>query len=75
MRKLIIVSCAVVLSACSTVPERRHQEQKIVTSAITLTAIALVAGSVHRSVVAEKCDNNRAGFYQGTDNKIYTCPY
>lgn len=48
--------------------------RKLLTMIGTIVVVGAIAGSVGKSQHKSKCDNNRAGFYQDGNNKIYTCP-
>lgn len=75
MRKLIILSSALCLTACSTNPQQQAQQKELVKTVAVLAVIAVVANSVGDSNQKSKCANNRAGFWQDhSTGKIYTCP-
>jgi hypothetical protein len=73
MHKLIILITALSLSACTTMPEGKHQiDAKMVVGTVALIAVAGYLGKENQK---SKCANNRAGFWQDTySGRIYTCP-
>jgi hypothetical protein len=72
MRKLIILSSVLCLTACTTAPDQKQTiDAKMVIGAVALIAVAGYLGSQQH---ASKCANNKAGFYQDhSTGKIYTC--
>jgi hypothetical protein len=72
MRKLIILSSALFISGCATVPNQKQTvDAKMIIGAVALIAVAGYLGSQQH---ASKCANNKAGFYQDhSTGKIYTC--
>lgn len=74
MRKLIVLCVAMSLSACSSIPKQREQQKQLVKTVATIAVVLAVANALGDSNQKSKCQNNRAGFWQGTDGRIYTCP-
>jgi len=72
MKKIIVIACALLLTACSTVPNQKQTiDAKMVIGTVALIAVAGYLGSQQH---ASKCANNKAGFYQDhSTGKIYTC--
>lgn len=74
MRNIVIISTALVLTACSNIPEQREQQKQLVKTVAIAAVVLAVAGSVGASQHASKCKNNTAGFYQDhSTGKIYNC--
>jgi len=71
MRKLIILSSVLSLTACTTAPDQKPIDAKMVIGAVALIAVAGYLGKENQK---SKCENNRAGFWQDhSTGKIYTC--
>ena len=71
MRKLIILASVLSLTACTTVPDQKPIDAKMVIGAVALIAVAGYLGKENQK---SKCENNRAGFWQDhSTGKIYTC--
>jgi hypothetical protein len=57
--------------------DREIAKQDTMTIVKTIGAVLVVgaiAGAVGKQNQQSKCANNRAGFWQSTDGRIYTCP-
>lgn len=87
MRKLSILFLSILSTGCATIPQNNddvrsvqgHAKQEIAnydTMKVVLGTVALIAiaGALGKENQKSKCQNNRAGFWQGTDGRIYTCP-
>jgi hypothetical protein len=72
MRKLIILSSALSLTACTTAPNQKQTvDAKMVIGTVALIAVTGYLGKENQK---SKCANNRAGFWQDhSTGKIYTC--
>lgn len=81
MRKLVILLTCMSMTGCATIGQVNgvdvsevDNNRKLLTMIGTIVVVGAIAGSVGKSQHKSKCDNNRAGFYQDGNNKIYTCP-
>lgn len=75
MRNIIILLSGIALTGCSSVPEQREQQKQLVKTVATVAVVFVVAGALGKDNQKNKCDNNRAGFWQDPYSKrIYTCP-
>ena len=72
MRKLVVLIVSLSLTACTTVPGQKQEiDAKMVIGAVALVAIA---GALGAKSHADKCANNRAGFYRdNVTGNVYTC--
>jgi len=72
MRKFIVLSTALAMTGCATAPNQKQTiDAKMVIGTVALIA---VAGYLGKQQHANKCANNKAGFYQDhSTGKIYNC--
>lgn len=74
MRKLTLIVCMSLISACSSVPEQQAQQKQLIKTVAAIVVVGAIAGAVGASQHKSKCENNKAGFYRdNVTGNIYTC--